>query len=249
MKQWREVMNDRAACLENARKIDPHAKLCDQSLCESASDYLYRFCNCLPPMPPQNPCPYGPNSPVPVYDRSGEVCYCCCSDVASYTPIAVPEGEEQPIETLVVGDKVLSAGSDLDWTPRAVGFSGGIPPGPDNGRTMVSIAYRLPGGAATLVVTADHVFLLPDGRLRRAEALVPGVDELTSPDGRPVPILSVEVGESHGGVHHIATSDGVATGVDGHLLNMKGVVAGDWALQCAEIEDGAIKAALEPAPA
>ena len=105
---------------------------------------------------------------------------------------------------------------------------------------MFSVYYRLPGGATSLVVAADHVFLLSDFTLRRAEFLAPGRDELMSADGQPVPILSIKAGEGVAGLHHIATSDTIATCVDGHLLNMKGVVTGDWALQCADIEGGAI---------
>jgi hypothetical protein len=239
-------MADPQTCLANARKIDPQATLCDNWVCTTVSDYVYKFCHCQPPNPPQNPCPYAGNTPVPVYKESGEICYCCCSCFAWHTPVAVPTGEPKPIQEFVVGDNVLAAGADLQWKPYAVQFSDGIPPGPEYGKTMFSVYYQLPEGVSSLVVTADHVFLLADGKLRRAEFLVPGVDHLKSATGEAVPILSIEVGGWFGGVHHIATSQDPATSVDGHLLNAKGIVSGDWALQIADIEGGVIVGA-EPA--
>lgn len=233
-------MADPATCLANAKKIDPKATLCDNWVCTTVPDYIYKFCHCEPPNPKQDPCPYAGNSPVPVYKESGAICYCCCSCFAWHTPLAVPSGDPKPIQTFVVGDNVLAAGADLQWKPYAVQFSDGIPPGPDYGKTMFSIYYQLPEGVSSLVVTADHVFLLANGKLQRAEFLVPGESELISADGAPVPVLAIEVGGWYGGVHHIATSQDPATSVDGHLLNAKGIVSGDWALQIADIEGGAI---------
>jgi hypothetical protein len=245
-------MADYATCLANAQKIDPQAVLCVDWVCKSVPDYIYKFCHCQPPNPPQNPCPYAGNSPVPVYKDSGGICYCCCSCFAWHTPIAVPDGDPKPIQTFVVGDNVLAAGADLKWTPYEVEFSDGIPPGPDYGKTMFSIYYQLPEGVSSLIVTADHVFLLSDGKLRRSEFLIPGKDSLMSADGKPVPVLSIEVGGWFGGVHHIATSGDPATSVEGHLLNSKGIVTGDWALQIADIEGGAVaggEAETGPVPA
>jgi hypothetical protein len=242
-------MADRQKCLDNARKIDPNAKLCEESACKEFGDMIYRFCNCLPPYPPQKPCPYGPNTPIAVYEPTGSVCYCCCSGVNLHTPVAVPEGEARPIQTLEVGDEVLAAGTDLDWTRYKVEFSGGIPPGPE-GETMLSVYYQLPEGVGALVVKTDHVFRLADGNLKRAEFIVPGKDRLSSADGEAVPVLSVEAGDWHGGVRHIATTDGPATSVDGHLLNAQGIVTGDWALQIADLEGGLVAGAeVEMGPA
>ena len=232
-------MADQATCLANAKKVDPQATLCTQWICELSKDYVYKFCHCQPPNPPQDPCPYGANTPVAVIS-DGKICYCCCSCFAWQTPIAVPDGDPKPIETFIVGDNVLAADADLNWSAYAVEFSDGIPPGPDYGKTMFSVYFQLQAKVSSLVVTADHVFLLSDGKLRRSEFLVPGVDQLVSADGEPIPILAMEVGGWYGGVHHIATSDGIPTSVDGHLLNSKGIVTGDWALQCADIEGGKI---------
>ena len=38
-----------------------------------------------------------------------------------------------------------------------------------------------------------------------------------------------------GGLHHIGTTNTVAESVDGHLLNSKGIVTGDWALQISNL--------------
>lgn len=236
-------MADYNQCLANAQKVDPQATLCDQWVCENNSNYVHKFCHCQPPNPPQNPCPWSANTPVPVYDKSGNICYCCCSCFAWGTPIAVPDGEPKAIQTFVRGDSVLAAGANLEWTPYAVEFSDGIPPSPEWGKTMFSVYFQTDGGVGSLVVTADHVFLLSDGKLRRAHLLVPGKDALTTADGKPAPVLSIEAGGWYGGVHHIGTSDKPATSVDGHLLNSKGIVSGDWALQIADIEGGQVEGA------
>ena len=237
-------MADRTTCLENAKMLDPNAVLCDEWACQTdKASQVYAFCHCLKPYPPQNPCPYAGNSPVASYDKQGNVCYCCCSCFAWHTPIAVPAGDPKPIQTFVIGDPVLAAGTDLRWTPYAVEFSEGIPPGEDYGKTMFSVYFQLPTGVTSLVVTADHVFLLADGSLKRTEALVPGTDQLMSAEGEPVNLLALETGGWFGGVHHIATGEAVASDVKGHLLNSKGIVTGDWALQMADIEGGAVQGA------
>jgi hypothetical protein len=244
-------MADRQTCLDNAKIIDPNAKLCDQWICDTdKASYVYKFCHCQPPNPPQNPCPYTGNSPVPTYDKEGNVCYCCCSCFAWGTRIATPEGDK-PIQNFVIGDQVLAAGADLAWTAYAVEFSQGIPPGPEYGKTMFTVYYQKAGGTAeSMIVTADHVFLLADGSLKRTQYLVPGKDQLVAAaDGKPVDLLSMEAGGWYGGLHHIATGDGIADSVDGHLLNSKGIVTGDWALQMADIEGGHVKKAVFKKPA
>ncbi|MEP3047170.1 MAG: hypothetical protein ABJL55_17940 [Roseibium sp.] len=233
-------MADKNICLENAKKIDPQATLCDGWVCETNENYVHKFCHCQPPNIPQNPCPYGANYPVPVFSESGNICYCCCSCFAWHTPVAVPEGEPKPIQTFEIGDKVLAAGADLKWTPYAVEFSDGVPPSPELGKTMFSVYFNRKGKVSSLIVTADHVFVLSNNKLKRAEHLVPGTDKLLSDDGEAVELLALEVGGWFGGVHHIATSQTTATSMDGHLLSSKGIVTGDWALQMADIEGGRV---------
>ena len=234
-------MADRNVCLQNAKILDPDAKLCDTWICERNSETNYAFCHCRPPYPAQDPCPYGANSPVAVYGPDGDACWCCCSCFAWHTPIAVPGNETKPIQTFEVGDKVLAAGGDLKWTAYDVEFSGGVPPSPDLGKTMLSVYFQGPNGVQSLVVTPDHVFVLKDKSLLRGEFLVPGQSVLLNDDGSDSAVVGVELGGWYGGVHHIATTESVATKIDGHLLSSKGIVTGDWALQIADIEGGAVK--------
>ena len=56
-----------------------------------------------------------------------------------------------------------------------------------------------------------------------------------SPEDEPVPLLSSERVEKEVSIHHLATSEGPATEVDGHLLAINGVVVGDWALQVTDL--------------
>src|ERR1044071_13188 len=110
-------MADRNQCLKNAQAIDPNARLCDEWRCEQrdTQTQITKFCHCQPPSPPQNPCPYGANSPVIVYDSPTTTCFCCCSCFAYGTPVAAAPGEYRAIETFAVLDPVLAAGGDLQW--------------------------------------------------------------------------------------------------------------------------------------
>ena len=72
-----------------------------------------------------------------------------------------------------------------------------------------------------------------DGTMTRALKLMPG-DQLMSADGSPDTVTSVAVGSYAKSIHHISTSSGPATGVDGHLIIVNGIVAGDFALQVSQ---------------
>jgi len=160
-------------------------------------------------------------------------CYCCCSCFAYGTRIGVPEGSKV-IEQFVVGDKVLTAnlessgtGIKLNWSSTKVSFSSGT--GPDSQEP--AMVYIHHGEVGSLVVTPDHLFLLPNGKLKRADRLVPGQDQLVSAEGTPVAINEVSLGAYTGGVHHIATDKEFTGDLNGHLLISEGVVSGDFNLQ------------------
>lgn len=233
-------MADKNQCLANAQKINPKAVLCDDWICSSPEEesQLDKFCHCQPPFPVQNPCPYGANSPSPVY-QGGKVCYCCCSCFAWETPIAVPTSVSKSgfktIQTFEVNDTVYAAGSGLNWEEKTVEYSSGVSPNKDHGKTALTIYYDMGGTTSSLVVTPDHVFMLSDGSLKRAEFLDITKDELLTADGNPVHILAKELGGWFGGLHHIGTTNTVAESVEGHLLNSKGIVTGDWALQISNL--------------
>lgn len=164
-------------------------------------------------------------------------CYCCCTCFAYGTPIAIPEGTKV-IQDFQVGDQVLVAipavtdtQLQLSWSPKTVGFSSGTGP-KSHEAIMVYLHY---GDKGALIVTTDQLFLMPNGKLKRADKLVPGQDELVLADGgTTTPLHEVRLGSYDGGVHHIATSTESLedfTGIDDHLLNSNGVVTGDYILQ------------------
>ena len=107
-------MFDPAKCLENARMLDPNAQLCDPSLCASASvqEMLEPFCDCQPPFPPQNPCPYGPDTPVTVFTSHTTVCFCCCGQVGAR--VAVDAGEARDLGDVWIGHMVNVARRGTD---------------------------------------------------------------------------------------------------------------------------------------
>lgn len=161
-------------------------------------------------------------------------CYCCCSCFAYDTKIGIPGGGFKVIQNFSVGDKVLTAnvefessGIKLEWLSAKVSFSQGT--GPDTHQP--AMVYIHHGNARSIIVTPDHVFLLSSGKLKRANRLVPGIDQLVSADGEPVPIHEVSIGEHEGGVHHIATNKEFTGDISGHLLLSEGIVSGDFNLQ------------------
>ena len=94
---------------------------------------------------------------------------------------------------------------------------------------MVYVQY---GDGQRFVVTPDHLFLMPDGKLKRAERLVPGRDQFVLAKGGTTPIVSLAIGAYQGGVHNIAATDTSVDGrLEGHLLDANGIVSGDYALQ------------------
>ena len=164
-------------------------------------------------------------------------CYCCCSCFAYGTKISVPLGTRK-IQDFRIGDQAM-AGSlglgrvpavgplEMKWEPALVSFSGGT--GPDSHEAVM--VYIQHGKSGMIIVTPDHLFLMPDGRFKRGDRLVPGKDFLVGEDGSPVPIHEVSLGEYEGGVHHIALDLEFTGSPDGHLLLSDGVVSGDFNLQ------------------
>jgi hypothetical protein len=141
--------------------------------------------------------------------------------------LAAP-GHFRPIEDFAVGTRVLAAGKDLDWRESEVVFSDGTSGNHEQPYT-VFVEY---GEDRSLVVTADHLFLLTSGRLKRADRLSVE-DELVGPTGDAVAVLSVRIGNFTGGFHHIVATTLKVPGenLDGHLLNTNGVVTADYILQ------------------
>ena len=155
-----------------------------------------------------------------------EGCNCTCSCLAFGTPVQDGNGNYQAIEEYQVGETVMASGLLLNWKPHRVEFSNGTP-GIALQRNAVLVVYE----DTAIAVTSDHLFLMEDRKLKRADRLVAG-DNLLDPQGKSIPIKSVHIGNMHAGFHHIATkAEKPGPDLDGHLLNTNGVISADYAVQ------------------
>ncbi len=163
--------------------------------------------------------------PVITRDEKGP-CQCHCSCLALDTPLAASEGKYIPIQSFRVGDMVWATGPDLNFKEFEVKYSNGTI---GDAEQPYSIFLEYEDGF--LIVTADHLFFMPNGKLKRADKLCIS-DELISPEGDRVEIKIVSMGTFFGGFHHIATSTDDPKGdLNGHLLDTNGVVSADYAVQ------------------
>lgn len=225
-------------CKDNIAKI-PGGTLCTQDHCTEAQQQNHMICYCQAPYlngcsganPPPNCCSYSATSPVFVALPNGG-CYCCCGCFAFDTPVSVSETETKPIYEIQIGDQIYVAedSSLSKWGLRTVQFSSGTGP-ISNGSVMIRLVFGTEEKNDVLYVTQNQVFYQPGGKLIRANKLVPGVDVLVHADSSTVPILELTVGQYELGIHHVATTQTIATSMDGHLILAKGIVAGDYALQ------------------
>jgi len=165
------------------------------------------------------------NHPVLTRDPEGP-CICSCSCLAFGTPIQISTTDYKAIEQIQLNENVLAAGKDLKWESKKVVFSQGTT-GVSRQKYTVLLTYN----RTALAVTSDHIFLLADNTLIAADRLTTG-HKLVSPEGEPISIKSVHIGDYTSGFHHIATSKSLEDdNLTGHLLNTNGVVSGDYALQ------------------
>ncbi len=191
-------------------------RTCDAAHCSGADAEINEICK-------EEKWPIG--HPVLTRDAHGP-CTCTCSCMALGTPVANSPNSFKKIEDYSVGDTVLAAGKDLKWTKSNVAFSQGTT---GASRQPFTVFVQYEGGV--LIVTSDHLFMLANGTLKRADRLNLK-DNLISPEGKPVNIKSVNIGDFYGGFHHIATSTAPPDdSLKDHLLNTNGVVSADYAVQ------------------
>ncbi len=157
---------------------------------------------------------------------TGDCCNCKCSCLAYGTPVTVPDGTKA-IQSIAMGDEVLAADTNFQWTAMPVQFSDGTGPGSVQPE-MVYLTYGSP--EQTIIVTLDHTFLQPGGKLIRASMLIFG-DSLLDANGNPIKITKIELKHYVGGVWNIATLHEQPTSLDGHLIETQGVISGDYAVQ------------------
>jgi hypothetical protein len=234
-----------AGCLENLQRLgicstpeQCKQKLCSDSHCQDVATYVHKVCTCEPPYtngcvnPMPGCCSYGPTSPIYVMGPTN--CYCCCGQASSGPWNAASADEHRPVAAFVEGDHVYIAsdGTLTKWSEGTVAFRASTPVAEG---VRVRIRIERGGRAEEVVAHRAQPFMLADRSLRRAGELVPGVDHLVERDGTPVVVLGVD-DAPEGEVHHLATSRAPATSVDGHLVLVNDLVAGDYALQLADID-------------
>jgi hypothetical protein len=132
------------------------------------------------------------------------------------------------VQEFRIGDAVWVAGPDLRWHAATVVHSAGIALGGTES-FMIAIRYGPPDDERTLLVSEDQLFLTPDRTLIPAAKLTPG-DALVQPDGCPILVHTVQPAAAATRLHQIAARGGGDT-LDGHLLNINGVVTADYAVQ------------------
>ena len=211
---------------ENCAKL-----LCSSRTFLDVKQYIQAVCTCQPPY--VNGC--SPRSDASaIYVPLQPPCWCCCGWTTSGPYSAARQGEWRPVAAFVEGDTIYISedGTMKKWSERPVAFRGSAA-APEGVR--VEIRVRRDGEDEWVTVHRDQPFLLDGGSLRRAGELVPGVDRLVEEDGTPVDVLAVTAAPA-GEVHHLATTREPATSVDGHLLLVNGLVAGDFALQLADLD-------------
>lgn len=131
------------------------------------------------------------------------------------------------IETIADGHPVLTFTSPADWSPTTVA-STQVTGGSTKQTMMVFVGCYEDGG---VVVTPDHVFLLADLTLTRADRLKPGMS-LFGADGGPIEVRKVMTAEYEGDVYAIATAvSWNPESLAGRLLNTNGIVTGDYLLE------------------
>lgn len=215
------------ACLDNIKKEDP-PRYCSGNYCGNIQVKINKYChhNGL-----------GGDVPVPQTDSQGD-CWCCCSCAAWGTPVEVSAGNYKLIETILPGQTVIATGGKMeDWEECEVTEVGGIAPG-----TPLDICYFNQFALATgetryLVTTADHLFLLPDGKLKPIQDLRPG-DVVAQADGGQATVAFVATGQFSGGVRNFSLGDFDPRKYPddpykGHLVNTFGLVTADLAVQMA----------------
>lgn len=189
---------------------------CSKGHCTQADPELSQVCK-----------DYPAGTPVVTRDENGP-CQCPCSCLVYDTPVEVSSGVYQAIQLIVTGNNVLAAGKDIKWRQEKVEYSQGT-----NGSVVDPYVYLIVYDTNKYIfATADQPFLVKGGKIKRASRLSKE-DELVLADGSgTTPIVLVENVTYRGGVHHIATRKEIPNkNLDGHLLNINGVVGGDYAVQ------------------
>lgn len=213
-------------CLEEIQKEQPpFNRACSDALCAEVRAGMDAHCQTKG---------LAPDTPVMGYDKSvGGICYCCCSCYTLDTPIEVTAGEFILIQDINSGDKILTAGVDLNWTQGIVQSRTGT-----TKREMISglylVRYMMPNEkeARELIVTADHLFMTyKDRTLKKVQNLIPR-DKLLTATGEIAEVVFSVSGDHKTAIQSI-TMEGEFDGINlsGHLINANGIVSTDYTVQ------------------
>ena len=149
------------------------------------------------------------------------------------TRLAVPGDGVKRVEKFKEGDQVLageSTSGPMKWIVKTVHLSTGTGCG-HRSPQMIHLKF---GKDGSIIASADLLFLLPSGKLKRADRLAAGRDSLVGPDGAPIAVTGAHPGKWEGGFQCLATDADRPESPDGHLLLTNGVVSGDHALELSQ---------------
>lgn len=233
-------------CVENVGNLG--GQLCSWDLCKRIQDRLNNYCKATG----QNPC-----APVP-QEEYGVECYCCCSCFAYNTPIEAKPGEYMLVQDIVQDVDSILAGSykknQVQWTERVVDYSAGIGPSaggePLEFSNMFYVSYQHDeeGSAPQFIVTTvDHLFLMPNGKVKPVQYLKPG-DKMVSSHGGLSTVQFAVVAGYRGGLHHLFFDGFNNKTLDDHLISANGVVCADYSVQL-RYSNGSLNPALIDQPA
>ena len=114
------------------------------------------------------------------------------------TPIAVDGSTFKRVQDIKAGDAVYACDTTLQWHRETLEWAYGLGPAEIGPHTMIWVVYNLGGKAASLVVSSDIVFLLSNGKTKKAIRLIPG-EKLKGADGNPAEVKTLMVGLSKNG--------------------------------------------------
>lgn len=192
---------------------------CGSGFCYGNAQKIERYCRELGK---------DPNTWI-LFEVSDRTCYCLCGvwiGGVVNTPVMVPGWTQIPISDVVQNQtKVLASGRNLVFLEHVVAMKAVSTA--QNAKNFVYLTYTLGGGARQLVLPATRMVLLDDRRLVPAGKLQLG-DRLTDHTRATIPIQSLVMGTYAGPLVDIATNTSPPDpNLNGHLLLLNGVVAGD----------------------
>ena len=146
--------------------------------------------------------------------------------------IATPNGDKL-IETLTIGDAVSSASIELAGNKVQLKWSNELVDKMFDTKKKVNpftVYINYGDDTQAMVCTSEQPFLLSNGKCIIAERLRPGM-YLIDKKGKHVRLNALSFGSYEGGEYAFSTNKPWTKNIEGRLILMNGVVAGDYLLQ------------------